>query len=117
MEALVGNTIARLFADKGYRGHNAPPDYKLRIFISGQKRGVTPKIKREFADFRPLPSPILVSMSVPAFLGVVFGPLSPHLEIPFPAVGRTVYVKANLFEVENTDPDIPISSGIRKPTE
>jgi IS5 family transposase len=47
MEALVGNTIARLFADKGYRGHNAPPDYKLRIFISGQKRGVTPKIKRE----------------------------------------------------------------------
>jgi hypothetical protein len=50
-------------------------------------------------------------------LGVVFGPLSPHLEIPFPAVGRTVYVKANLFEVENTDPDIPISSGIRKPTE
>jgi len=50
-------------------------------------------------------------------LGVVFGPLSPHLEIPFPAVGRTVYVKANLFEVEITDPDIPISSGIRKPTE
>jgi len=48
---------------------------------------------------------------------VVFAPLSPHLEIPFPAVGRTVYVKANLFEVEITDPDIPISSGIRKPTE
>ena len=30
MEALVGNTILRLFADKGYRGHNAPPDYKFR---------------------------------------------------------------------------------------
>jgi hypothetical protein len=29
----------------------------------------------------------------------------------------TVYVKANLFEVENTDADILISSGIRKPTE
>src|SRR5947207_1416625 len=25
MEALVGNTIARILADKGYRGHNAPP--------------------------------------------------------------------------------------------
>jgi IS5 family transposase len=47
MEALVGNTIARILADKGYRGHNAPPDSKLRVFISGQKRGVTPQIKRQ----------------------------------------------------------------------
>jgi transposase, IS5 family len=47
MEALVGNTIKRAFADKGYRGHNAPPDYKFRVFIAGQKRRVTPKIKRE----------------------------------------------------------------------
>jgi IS5 family transposase len=47
MEALVGNTIERILADKGYRGHNAPPDYKFRIFLSGQKRGVTPKIKRQ----------------------------------------------------------------------
>jgi IS5 family transposase len=47
MEALVGNTIARILADKGYPGHNAPPDYKFRVFISGQKRGVTPKIKRK----------------------------------------------------------------------
>ena len=46
MEALHGNTIARIFADKGHRGHNAPPDYKFRVFISGQKRGVTPRIKR-----------------------------------------------------------------------
>src|SRR3954470_2441813 len=47
MEALVGSTIERILADKGYRGHNAPPDHKFRVFISGQKRGVTPKIKRE----------------------------------------------------------------------
>ncbi|QQO22403.1 IS5 family transposase [Bradyrhizobium diazoefficiens] len=47
MEALVGNTIERAFLDKGYRGHNAPPDYKFRIFLSGQKRGVTPQIKRQ----------------------------------------------------------------------
>ena len=32
MEALVGNTIERILADKGYRGHNAPPDYKFRVF-------------------------------------------------------------------------------------
>jgi transposase, IS5 family len=47
MEALVGNTLARILADKGYRGHNAPPDYKFRVFISGQKRGVTSRIKRQ----------------------------------------------------------------------
>jgi IS5 family transposase len=47
MEALIGNIIERLVLDKGYRGHNAPPNYKFRVFISGQKRRVTPKIKRE----------------------------------------------------------------------
>src|SRR6059058_5084466 len=47
MEKLVGNIIERLLLDKGYRGHNAPPDYKLREFTSGQKRRMTPKIKRE----------------------------------------------------------------------
>jgi IS5 family transposase len=47
MEALLGNTIARMIADAGYRGHNAPPDRKLRVFTAGQKRRVTPQIKRE----------------------------------------------------------------------
>jgi IS5 family transposase len=47
MEGMIGNTIERLLADKGYRGHNAPPDYKFRVFTSGQKRRMTPKIKRE----------------------------------------------------------------------
>jgi transposase, IS5 family len=31
----------------GYRGHNAPPDYKFRVYTSGQKRRLTPQIKRE----------------------------------------------------------------------
>src|SRR5712664_3131922 len=53
MEALVGNTIERILADKGYRGHNAPPDYKFRVFISGQKRGVTPRIKRQLRRVVP----------------------------------------------------------------
>jgi transposase, IS5 family len=47
IEALIGNTIERLLGDKGYPGHNAPPEYKFRVFTSGQKRRVTPKIKRE----------------------------------------------------------------------
>ena len=37
----------RILADAGYRGHNASPDYKLRIYTAGQKRRVTPQIKRE----------------------------------------------------------------------
>jgi IS5 family transposase len=47
IEALAGNVIERLIADAGYRGHNAPPDYKFRVFTSGQKRRMTPKIKRQ----------------------------------------------------------------------
>src|SRR5229473_7770963 len=47
IEKLVGTTIDRLHADAGYRGHNAPPDYKFKIYTSKQKRRVTPAIKRE----------------------------------------------------------------------
>lgn len=47
MEALVGSTIERILADKGYRGHNAPPDHKFRVFISGQKRGGDAQHQRE----------------------------------------------------------------------
>ena len=47
IEQLIGNTIERLHADAGYRGHNAPPDYKFKVYTSKQKRRVTPAIKRE----------------------------------------------------------------------
>ena len=47
MEAMVGNTLERLLVDAGYRGHNAPTDYKFRVYTSGQKRRLTPQIKRE----------------------------------------------------------------------
>jgi transposase, IS5 family len=47
IEQLVGNTVERLHADAGYRGHNAPPEYKFKIYTSRQKRRVTPQIKRE----------------------------------------------------------------------
>jgi IS5 family transposase len=47
IEQLVGHTIERLHADAGYRGHNAPPDYRFKVYTSKQKRRVTPQIKRE----------------------------------------------------------------------
>jgi hypothetical protein len=39
---MIGNTIERVLADAGYRGHNAPADYKFRVCTSGQKRRLTP---------------------------------------------------------------------------
>jgi len=47
IEQLIGNTIERIHADAGYRGHNAPPDYKFKVYTSRQKRAVTPQIQRE----------------------------------------------------------------------
>ena len=45
LQALTGREIERVYVDKGYRGHDAPKP--LRVFRSGQKRGVFGAIKRE----------------------------------------------------------------------
>ena len=42
--ALTGVEPERTYVDRGYRGHDAD---KSRVFLSGQKRGVTPTIRRE----------------------------------------------------------------------
>jgi IS5 family transposase len=47
IERQIGASIARVIADRGYRGHNAPPTHQFRVFISGQRRRVTEAIKRE----------------------------------------------------------------------
>ncbi|CDM57433.1 IS5 family transposase (plasmid) [Rhizobium sp. T136] len=47
MEKMIGNEVTRILADAGYRGHNAPESHKLRVFTSGQKRRLTPAIKRQ----------------------------------------------------------------------
>jgi IS5 family transposase len=46
--SLIGNVLDRCITDAGYRGHNAPPDHKFKVYTAGQKRHVTPQIKREF---------------------------------------------------------------------
>jgi transposase, IS5 family len=47
IEAQIGVSLSRIVADRGYRGHNAPPDHRFKVYISGQKRRVTDHIKRE----------------------------------------------------------------------
>ena len=47
IEARIGVTLQRIIADAGYRGHNAPPTHRFKVYTSGQKRGMTDAIKRE----------------------------------------------------------------------
>jgi IS5 family transposase len=47
IEAQVGASLWRIVADRGYRGHNAPPSHNMKVYISGQKRGLTEAIKRD----------------------------------------------------------------------
>ncbi len=47
MQTVVGSTLDRIIADAGYRGHNAPPNYRFKVYTAGQKRHVTPQIKRD----------------------------------------------------------------------
>jgi transposase, IS5 family len=43
-ERVTGTAVERAYVDRGYRGHDAD---KARVFISGQRRGVSPTIRRE----------------------------------------------------------------------
>jgi IS5 family transposase len=47
IETQIGANLARIVADRGYRGHNAPPGHAVKVYISGQRRRVTETIKRE----------------------------------------------------------------------
>jgi transposase, IS5 family len=47
MERQIGITLNRTFTDAGYRGHNAPPEHRFRIYTAGQKRRMTEHIKRQ----------------------------------------------------------------------
>ena len=45
--SAIGTEIERVLADAGYKGHNAPPSHKFRVYTAGQKRRMTPAIKRQ----------------------------------------------------------------------
>ncbi len=47
IEALTGAALKRILADAGYRGHNASLEHKFKVFTTGQKRRMTPAIKRK----------------------------------------------------------------------
>ncbi len=47
IEQFTGAALDRILADAGYKGHNAELRHKFRVFTTGQKRRVTPAIKRQ----------------------------------------------------------------------
>jgi IS5 family transposase len=47
LESQIGVSLQRIVADAGYKGHNAVERHKLKVYTSGQKRGVTPSVKRD----------------------------------------------------------------------
>ena len=53
LKSIIGNEIDRILAGAGYRGHNAPDSHRFRVFTAGQKRRVTPAIKRQMRIARP----------------------------------------------------------------
>ena len=65
-QTLTGREIERVYADKGYRGHKAPKP--LRVFLSGQKRGVFGRTKRELKR-RSAIEPVIGHMKSDGHLG------------------------------------------------
>ena len=47
IEEFTGAALERILADAGYKGHNACLKHKFKVFTTGQKRRVTPAIKRQ----------------------------------------------------------------------
>jgi transposase, IS5 family len=58
IEAQMGAPLSRVVADRGYRGHSAPPDMRFKVYIAGQRRRVTDAIKRELRR-RPAIEPVI----------------------------------------------------------
>jgi hypothetical protein len=48
IEQTVGADLERIVTDAGYKGHNAPKDKRFQVYVAGQKRGLSPTIKRPF---------------------------------------------------------------------
>jgi IS5 family transposase len=48
IETSIGASLTRIVADAGYRGHNAPKDKQFKVYVAGQKGGLSAAIKRAF---------------------------------------------------------------------
>jgi IS5 family transposase len=72
-ERITGVTIERASVDRGYRGHDAQDRrsgeaHKSRVFLAGQRRGVTPTIRREIRQRAGI-EPVIGHMKADGHLG------------------------------------------------
>jgi transposase, IS5 family len=65
VERMTGVAVARTYVDRGYRGHGLD---SRRVFISGQRRGVTATIRRELRR-RSAVEPVIGHMKTDGRLG------------------------------------------------
>ena len=47
VEHQSGVTLNRILADAGYRGHNAPAEYRCKVYTAGQNWRMTERIRRQ----------------------------------------------------------------------
>jgi IS5 family transposase len=48
LEQTIGANLERIVTDAGYKGHHAPKEKRFQVYVAGQKRGLSPAIKRAF---------------------------------------------------------------------
>jgi IS5 family transposase len=93
-ERITGVTIERAHVDRGDRGHDAEDrrsgeTHKSRVFLSGQKRGVTPTIRREIRRRAGI-EPVIGQMKADGHLGrdVLAGAEGDAITLVLAAAGR-----------------------------
>ena len=85
---ITGIPVGRAYVDRGYRGHDAD---KARVFLPGQKRGVTPTIRREIRR-RSAIEPVIGHMKDDGHLGRNFlaGAVGDAINLTLAAAGHNL---------------------------
>jgi IS5 family transposase len=95
-ERITGVTIERAYVDRGDRGHDAQDrrsgeTHQSRVFLSGQRRGVTPTIRREIRRRAGI-EPVIGQMKADSHLGrnVLAGAEGDAINLILAAAGHTL---------------------------
>jgi IS5 family transposase len=93
---ITGVEIQRCYVDQGYKGHDAPNPEK--VFISRQKQGLTPTIKRELKR-RSAVEPVIGHLKNDGHMGRCFlkGPEGDAINAILAAAGHNLRILARWF--------------------
>jgi IS5 family transposase len=123
-ERITGVSVERAYVDRGYRGHDAEDRrsgeaHQSRVFLSGQRRGVTPTIRREIRRRAGI-EPVIGHMKADGHLGRNFlaGAAGDAINLILAAAGHTLRLLRawliqllalliNLLAISATAPPLP----------